>query len=362
MKFIKIILFVLIACACKNTGEDYSGCNAPDFYFKNAEKVDGTELDAEYIAKNPLRCYYTPFGFVGAMSMLNKKQIHLAAMETGRIIVSTCDFGRGPEEILVESPDMDMYGNSLYLLDQRTDRLKRVDIGKDTLLVHELMRVQANDLAIFLNVEVVSDSLYVFFTSDFDNNKSILLMDNYSQVLDSLSYKILNDDRIDQSKHRYNVQMKISPDRKILFISSMQFNKISKYHIKGNDIECIDEVFLTEPKYDIKGKVLAVKEDNIEMNARLFVGDKYVYLVVDPEYKRDFDKRRKHAQANNVRESKAPGNNSYIMVFNYNLEFIKTYICDYNIANLALCQEPDIVYATDAVNNCIVKYKLPGLN
>ena len=54
--------------------------------------------------------------------------------------------------------------------------------------------------------------------------------------------------------------------------------------------------------------------------------------------------------------------NSHILVFDYDFNFVKSYLCDCNARFLALPPDPSVVYATDMTNNRLVKYILSGLD
>ena len=136
-----IMLGLLTVASCKNEIKDKIGYKTPEFYFADAIEIKGEPLDAEYVASNVFKCFYTPYGFLGSMRSEDDKLAHLADLKTGEIKVSACSFGRGPEEILISSPDLALYGNSLYMLDQRADWIKKVEIHGDTLKTFDLQKL-----------------------------------------------------------------------------------------------------------------------------------------------------------------------------------------------------------------------------
>ena len=56
-----------------------------------------------------------------------------------------------------------------------------------------------------------------------------------------------------------------------------------------------------------------------------------------------------------------PGNDTYILVFDYDLNLVKSFRSDCDIINLAVTTDPEVVYATDLRENRLVKYTLRGL-
>ena len=83
---------------------------------------------------------------------------------------------------------------------------------------------------------------------------------------------------------------------------------------------------------------------------------------MDPESMREYNARQRREKQEGVRGSIKPGNDSYILVLDYDLNLIKSYLSDSDISNLALTSDPSVVYATNSRENRLIKYTLPGLN
>lgn len=361
IKFIIFCVVLFTQISCNATG-DAGYIGNLDNYISGAIEISGEPLQSEYIAKNNFRCYWTPDGFLGSMQLQNKKLVHLADLESGEIKVSACALGRGPGEILISSPDIDLWNNKLYLLDQRKDEVKRVKIQCDTLITEDVMKLGLTDPMVFLNLEVISDSMFVMFVSNFDRIRSIILLDTNNHVLDSLSYYPLEDEKINQSSYNFNVDMELSPCHNFLFVSCNQYDCVSKYEIHNNRIRSVKKIFLSEPKYSIKKGRPIYSIDYISCNCSIYVGEKYIYITMDPESMREYNARQRREKQEGVRGSIKPGNDSYILVLDYDLNLIKSYLSDSDISNLALTSDPSVVYATNSRENRLIKYTLPGLN
>lgn len=360
MKFAIVGVFVFALTSCNevaNTG----GIGNLDNYIHDAAVISGEPLPAEYVAKNDFRCYYTSKGFLGSMQLQNKKLVHLADLQSGKLKMSACALGRGPGEILLSSPDMDLLNDNLYLLDSRKDEIKRVKIQQDTLITYDVMKLDLETPMIYLNLQAVSDSLFMIFGSGIDNIRRLIFMDINNNVVDSLAYYPLEDEEIDQSSCNFNVDMELSPCHNFLFVSCNQYDCISKYEIKDNKIQSVKKIFLSEPKYSVKQGKPVYSMDYISCNSSIYVGEKYVYITVDPESVKDYRAREEREKAEGVRGSAKPGNDSYILVLDYNLNMVKSYLSDSDISNLALTSDPSVVYATNSRENRLVKYTLPGL-
>ena len=135
----------------------------------------------------------------------------------------------------------------------------------------------------------------------------------------------------------------------------------SKYQIEDGKISLVDKVMLVEPKYVVKNGTPVMEPENVILNNRIFVGEKYLYMTADPEKVSDMKEREKRAREEGRRESAAPGNDSYIVVFDYDLNFIKSFRVDSDVWHLALTPDPSVVYASDYRENRLKKYVLADL-
>ena len=174
-------------------------------------------------------------------------------------------------------------------------------------------------------------------------------------------YYLLNDSRIDYSRFRYNIDMKISPCKNYLFVRG-DYNSVSKYKIADNKITFQKQMFLIEPLYEIKESLPIKKGSHMELNPNIFIGDKYVYIVTNPELQHDKNSRLKKSVSEGIMPESVLDDNSHILVFDYDFNFVKSYLCDCNARFLALPPDPSVVYATDMTNNRLVKYILSGLD
>ncbi len=352
----------MIFTGCSTHHRDTSHFILPEDYIGDAVKITSIPLETEYIAENNFLCHYTESGFLGRMNHENKKMVHLADLDNGEIKVSACALGRGPDELLSAGPESDLFDNKLYLLDQIADKIIKVEIQQDTLITYPVMKLQPNTLMAFSDIEVISDSVFVLFASDSDYLQSIQIWDNKNRILDSLSYVPLESEKFNQV-YRFNINMGLSPCKEYLFISCNQYDCLSKYHIKENKINKGCKIFLTEPLFSANKGKPEKDEEYIRTNLATYVGEKYVYVTVQPELMKDYRARHKKAQeeGRGRHERNEPGNSSYILVFDYGLNLIKTYLTDSDIYNLATTPDPATVYATDWKDNRLVKYDLPGL-
>lgn len=276
IKFVIISLIWFTHISCNSTGGgEYIG--VLDNYISAAIKVSGEPLASEYIAKNNFRCYYTSDGFLGSMQLQNKKLVHLADLQSGKLKMSACALGRGPGEILLSSPDMDLLNDNLYLLDSRKDEIKRVKIQQDTLMTYDVMKLDLETPMIYLNLQAVSDSLFMIFGSGIDNIRRLIFMDINNNVVDSLAYYPLEDEKIDQSSCNFNVDMELSPCHNFLFVSCNQYDCISKYEIIDNKIQGVKKSFCLSPNTRLN-KVNLFTQWIISVAIPVFMWEKNMFI------------------------------------------------------------------------------------
>ena len=82
------LTYAISLVSCTDNSKTINEYNTSDLYFNNALKLDGEPVKTQYIAENQFICYYSDYGFIGNMSLDNKKQIHWADLSTGEIKAS----------------------------------------------------------------------------------------------------------------------------------------------------------------------------------------------------------------------------------------------------------------------------------
>lgn len=348
---------------CCNSDTYYKAkFNTPDSYFEKAEMIHGVKLDEKYPVMFSFNCFYTSEGFLGSMDFPEKGLIHLSDLNTGKIISSVCHKGRGPKELLTSNPQIDIYNNMLYVTDVITDRIKRVRIDCGSLVAEDIAQIRYNKPTITANAKVINDSLFVIFGALQDCHQ-ILLCNKNGTIVDSVDYHILNDNSIDFSKvGTFYVSMHLSTCRQYLYVCNKTFNHVKKYHIRNNRINHVSTYFLTEPKYSVKKGKLVTSEDNVKFSGNIFINDRYIYIVANPESRRDFLDRVRIAQKRGDRVTALPDNNTYLLVFNHQMELVKRFHCNTQFETIALTPDPCIIYASDYRSHGLTKYSLHGLD
>ena len=351
IKLALLFLLIFVSCTGKHKMED--------IYFKEATEITGEKLPEEYLTSFSFCSYYTPYGFLGSMMLPNNSWIHLADLHSGKILSSVCPKGRGPGELLaLTASTTDFYNNTLYALDPVVEKVQKVSLENNMLVLKESLSLISAEPRFIPNIQVVSDSLFVLFTSSVGYRYAIELVNTQSEVISRVDYCILDDDNIDHSKvGGFSVDMKMSPCRRYLYILN-KFNSVKKYSIADNKIELMDNYFITEPQYTVEQGKLNIKDSQLFLHGSLAVGDEYIYISVTPEYAEEYMMRKEEAQKSGVMMSNEPDANSYILVFDSNMKFVNSYKLDTQIGWMTLTPDNSIIYAADYTNHCLTKYTL----
>lgn len=322
-----------------------------EYYIGNARPLQGERLPAEYLINYAFDCFYTPQGFFGKMELPNKRLIHIADLQTGEVTHSAVSKGRGPNESLV-NPYIDLYGNNLYANDVMGEKVLKISMDTDTLIVEEYFKHQFRKPSFAVNLQAASDSLFVFFLGTRTGGR-LALTDNTGQVLDTLVYPVLDDPNLaNDNQVNFNLSMVLSPSGSKLFVQNYRYSNIRRYSIAENKIT-LDKTFtLLEPKYTIKNGREKMAEDNVVMNQPYLVaGEKYVYMLANPETLKE----------NRERGVGDPQSNTYLLVFDYDFNLVQSYLTDAHLSYLAITPDPATVYASDHENHCMRKYTLPQI-
>lgn len=66
-----------------------------------------------------------------------------------------------------------------------------------------------------------------------------------------------------------------------------------------------------------------------------------------------------HKENNTV--TALPDKDSYILVFDYDFNYVRSYLCDGHFSWITLTNNPTIIYAANEREHCLTKYTLTGL-
>ena len=338
-----------------------------DEVYSKALKIDGVKLQHEMYAKPFFKGFYTNDGFMGYIRANNNKLVHLFNNNTAELISSEGTNGRGPNELLMaHALDYNPQTGSFFL----HDIMKSVAVqfkyeGHKIINKGVINLEQRGRGCITEELQSITDSLFLLRVNDIAPPYSCYLsiVDAQNKLIDSLQIFQIDNDKINHSKIRIiNASIRLSPDRKNLFVCNSKYNHIEKYSIENNKLNKIKSYTVLEPKYTIrKGKPI-MENNHLMWNGSIFTSDKYIYVVSNPEKWGDYLKRLEDAKFSGKSLSEFAGN-SYILVFDYDLNFIKSYKSDDCFKWITLAPDGRTVYASTYLDGCFLKkYNLEDLN
>ena len=370
----KVILNLAFAISIFFSCNSYTESNSaveeyltPDDLFANAIEIKGEKLQHEMFAKPFFKGFLTNDGFLGYLRADNDKLVHLLNAGTGKIMLSEGTKGRGPNELLMaHALDYNPQTGSLFLHDIMKSVAVQFAYRDD-----KIINIGAIDLAqrglgcITEELQTVSDSLFILRVNDIAPPYSCYLavVDSHNTMIDSLQIFQIDKDKINHSKIRIiDASMRLSPNRKDLFLCNSNFNHITRYSIENNRLKKIKSSTILKPEYTIKRGKIIMDNKHIVWNGEIFTSDKYVYVVSNPEVWGEFLTRVDDAQSSGRVVSEFVGN-TYILVFDYDLNFIKSYKTDNCFKWIAVAPDGKTVYASTYLDGCyLTKYNLEGLN
>lgn len=352
---------ILFLTGCNHSGSDNATPYlSPKIVYGEADTLKGEPL-VEYLAGNSFRAYYTPAGFLGSMEM-DKKYIHLADTLTGEIIASAGGKGRGPGELLTAHySDYDPRTGLFYIVDVFRSVVMAFKEEQGKVIVKDEYNLQSAIPSFIGGFQVVSDSVFVVLLNR-QYSHCLFLVDNKNTILDSLDYHVFEDDRIDHSKVEHiSLSLRMSPDRKNLIVCNSRYNYFRNYEIRNNQFVLTKERQFFELKAEIRDGELWSKDEEVPCYGTIFVSDSYIYMVSNPRSVKLSRERHKKAKGEGTMAPELM-NDSYILIFDRDFNFITSYLCDGHFQWITLMPDGKTVYAADYKDKqSLRKYILPEL-
>ena len=351
-------IFIVSAAGCKPASDNY-GYPDSDIIYGKAEQIYGEKLPAEYVTASHLRNRITPYGLIGLAEM-NGKFVHLSDMSTGEILVSAVNKGRGPAEMLSASyPDYYAPADKFFAADPFKNQILEHKITQDTILVTNGYDIRSGQSSFLGGFSAASDSTFILLLHRFDSH-CLMVLDTNRMVVDSLNYTVFDDDRIDHSKVQYlSISMGISPDRKTLVLYDRWYNCLKKYKVDNNKLSLEKDTMFIRPFLDLKNGIPLAKDNHLQTLGNVFLTDRYILVVSNPETVKQEKEREKEAKEKGGRLGELM-NRTYLLIFDYNLNFVTSYLCDGHFNWIAVMPDGKTLYASDYEKEfSIKKYILP---
>ncbi len=360
----KIISFLLLSAGlavavagCNSSAEDSNGYLIPEVVYDKATPITGEDLSTEYMARNAPNDCFTPYGIFGKTD-IQGKNIHLVNAESGAVIASALSRGRGPQEVLMPmGVDYHAVNDRFYACCGMTNSILEYRFENDSLIFTNRYNLSRKVQSVIDRFKVGADSTFVMYLTRMKSNH-LFIVDAHNRVHDSLDYMPFSDERLDVSKiKRNNITMAMDRDRETLFICNATYNTLQKYSVKENKFELLKEQMFLEPHLDLSTGAPKAEDNHIIGDGKIFMGEKYLYVVSNPETAGEFRARNEEAKKQHIMLSSLAGN-SYILVFDYDFNFVKSYICDTHFTSISIAPDGKTIYAANEENQRLRKFLL----
>lgn len=360
-------MMLMLFCNCSNNHNlDIVTSLSPDKLYTQAIHLKGDRLQEELYADGYFKGFFTPDGFLGSLRADNGKLIHLLSINTAEIQQSEGAKGRGPKELLMPySVDYVPESRTIFLEDIVRSKIVsfRLDTGHIS-IVNSTDLTQRDKGCVIENMQAISDSLFVIRVNDIAPPYScyLAIVNSRNETLDSLQIYQLDNDNIEHSKIRnIDATIRLSPNRKNLIVCNAKYNHLTNYSLVGNKFNQVNKKFILEPKVSIRDGKIKRDPLHLQWESEVFTSANYIYVVSNPETRGDYLKRLKDYEEKGERMGELT-DNSYILVFDYNFNFIKSYKCDDHFHWITIAPDEKTVYASTYLDGCyLTKYVLEGL-
>ncbi len=363
-----VVLNVLLFTNCSNntavTEETYI---SPDELYTRATELEGEALSNELYAMPFFKGFLTPDGFLGYIRADNGKLVHLFDSSNAELKASEGTKGRGSNELLLaHAVDYNPKTGSLFL----HDIIRSVAVQfryEDNKIVNKgpVILAQRAKGCVTEELQAISDSVFVLRVNDIapPYGGYLAVVNSNNETLDSLQIYQVDDDRVKHSKIRIiDASIRLSPDRNTLVVCNSKYNHLTLYGVENNSLKKLRRRTVIEPVYTVKKGNIIRAGKHVEWRGTVFMSDKYIYVVSNPETRGDYLKRLDKAQKSGETMGELM-ENSYILVFDYNLDFIKSYKCDDHFKWISISPDGRTVYASVYRDGCnLRRYNLQGLD
>ncbi len=362
-----LVLTILLLYCCSNSPKKIEEAYmTPEDLYSGAVEIKGEKLPNELYAKPFFKGFIAPDGFLGYIRADNKKLVHLLDASTSEFIASEGTNGRGPNELLLaHAMDYNPQTGSFFLHDIMRSVVVQFGYDNGKIINKGPINLeQRGQGCITEELQTISDSLFVIRVNDIAPPYSCYLsiVNSRNEVLDSLQVFEIEDDRINHSKVRViDASMRLSPNRKNLFVCNSRYNHITKYSIENNKLHKLKGKTFLKPEYTTKRGKLIMDSKHIVWKGEIFTSEKYLYVVSDPESWGDFLSRLDRSRSSGDKMDEFAGH-SYILVFDHDLNFIASYKCDDSFKWITIAPDGKTIYASTFLDGCyLTKYLLTGL-
>ena len=311
MKRVFLVLYILILISCK-TSEKAEYLN-PDKVFNLKDTLKGIVLEATLSQDSAsyTSLLYTPIGII-CKTGLNNELFYLLDSVKGDKVTSCGCKGRGRGELLsCISYDYNSKTNNLYVWDIYLNSIHSFSLTDSCKFEKRERLIRVNT---HLNkIKSVNDSLFAVLT--FHPDQSIGLIDKTGNFISKLPYKTIENKEIDYDLNYFSSTIAISPDKRYIAVSDLNFPSIKLYSISDNKLKILWEKMIFEPSYTIVNKWYRINDDQQFGFGDIHMSTENIYVLSHGVKYKEF---RNGVFTNN--------NRIYILQFDYEGNYIKCFV------------------------------------
>lgn len=340
MKSLYSLLLVFILCCQRQ----------PEYNFQSYLECSDT-LIAEYLETELYTSPYPDVFLAGeyfiTVSDLQKGFVQLLDKETGQLISSTSNIGRGPNEMV--SPRGQHYSQSLNKLLVSDNYIKKIfeySISNDSIELTSQISFPKN---FFLKlIRSANDTMFVAL--NYYPNQSIYLLTNQWETIDSIPYRSYSDPSLDYQVRYDNVYLDIIPEKKYIVVTDHDMPLIKIYSYRNNKIELLWEKLMAEQLYHVVNGKRKLHDDQINGFVSMALTKDYIYLTVTGGTIEDWDK--------SYSNSGTGPEFLYLMIFDYKGKHKKTIYLKDLLNKIIVTPDNKYLYGVNYNENQILKYSL----
>jgi hypothetical protein len=322
----------------------------PEYNFQSYLECSDT-LIAEYLETELYTSPYPDVFLAGeyfiTVSDLQKGFVQLLDKGTGKLISSTSNIGRGPDEMV--SPRGQHYSqelNKLFVSDNYIKKIFEYSISNDSIELTSQISFPKN---FFLKlIRSANDTMFVAL--NYYPNQSIYLLTNQWETVDSIQYRSYTDPSLDYEERYDNVYLDIVPEKKYIVVADHDMPLIKLYTYRDNKIVLLWEKMLAEPQYHAENGKRKLHNDQIKGIVSMSLTHDFIYLTFTGGTIADWDK--------SYSNSGTGPTNLYLVIFDYNGKHHKALYLKIPLDNIIATPDNKYLFGVNYNKNQILKYSL----
>lgn len=340
--FIFIFILILLSCVRNSTLYNF------DSYLSCSDTLAAEKLESELFTTEYPKLHDAGTRLI-ATSELKHGFIQLIDKQSGKVITSMGNIGRGPDELISPSGQhFNRSNNKLYISDNYLKKLFIYKITNDSIELIDKLNIPTD---FFLNrFKSINDSLFVAI--NYYPHQSIHLLNNKWDTINKISYKSFDNPEITQYENnkRDNIMMDIMPDKKLIIIADSDMPLIKAYSYHNNQLKLVWEKMLDEPYYLVKNGWREIQDNQRNGFINMSVTDDYIYLLSTGKTYGEW-----------IQAFSAAGKGieyQYLMTFDYKGNHLKSIYLKNPMYNLTVTSKNNSIHGINFDGDKILRYSL----